>query len=84
MMAKCIKADEENILKVGQVYNLSRKCDDECYTIDGTGLIVGKESVNEYFTFPQCQRYGGIIICNSSDIHRLSVWNRRPIQREMK
>ena len=54
MMAKCIKADEESILKVGQVYNLSRKCDDECYTIDGTGLIVGKESVNEYFTFPQC------------------------------
>lgn len=54
MLAKCIKADEENILKVGRVYNLSRKCSDVCYTIDGTGLIVDEESVNEYFTFPQC------------------------------
>lgn len=54
MLAKCIKVDEDNILKIGQVYNLSRKSNDECFTIDGTGLIIDEGSVNEYFTFPQC------------------------------
>mgnify|MGYP006872972069 CR=1 FL=1 len=53
MLAKCIKADEENILKVGQVYDLKRK-DGTVYDIKGTGLIVSEDSVNEYFTFPQC------------------------------
>lgn len=52
MMAKCIKADDENILKVGEVYNLKRK-EGTAYDIQGTGLVVSEDSVSEYFTFPQ-------------------------------